>query len=237
MSIPGTFSSMFMNTGGGTVSFIGVGSRAVRSGNGNLTLPVHASTQSGDYLVCMYQWDQDSSASGPTGSTELAYRDEGDFEVRASGLFYTGSNPVITLNSGGDQLIGAALTFRGVNTTTQLDATNTEGNFSMRGIEPSEGSDGSNSVPNVTTTVPNCFVITMIGHDINTSSSSLFSDWVNADLEGFDELVEYSTTTGWDGGFAAAGGIKRTAGAVGNTTFISTAEKDAVRISFALRPQ
>jgi hypothetical protein len=228
--VPGTYTPMFMNTGG-SIQFIGEGGRYVRTGNGDLTPAVHANTVNGDYVIVVWQYDQDSTTIyPPIGWNEIAFDQVGSsFKYACAGLIYAGTPPTVTLASGGDQLIATCLTFRGVNATTQIDATPVETEVIV--------AVGANTFTSQeTTTVPNCYHINIIGHDYNTSSSSLWSAWANTSLESMTELVEYSTTSGWDGGFAVAGGIKTEAGLVGNTTFTSAINKDIGYFSFALRP-
>lgn len=228
--VPGTYNPMLMNTGG-SITFIGEGGRYTRDGNGSLEVGVHANTVSGDYVVCVAQYDQDSSIGSVPATWNLISFDTvgSSFRYVVFGKIYTGTPPTITLVSGGDQLIAACLTFRNVNASTQIDATPSvvEQVFSV----------GSNTITShPATTVANCFYIDVLAHDYNTSSSTLWSGWTNSDLEGYTELVEYSTTLGWDGGFAVAGGIKETAGAVADSTVTSSINKDMGYTSFALRP-
>lgn len=230
--VPGTYTPMFMNTGG-SIQFIGEGGRFVRDGNGDLTVGVHPNTQVGDFVFLVEQYDQDSSVGGspPTGWTLLA-NDQVDTNFRWVIIYriYAGTPPTVTLVSGGDQLIATCLTFRGVDASTPIDSTGTVNELFF--------SAGTMTLSNhETTTRANCYHVDVITHDYNSSSSSLWSGWANSSLESCTELVEYSTTTGWDGGFAVAGGIKRTAGLVADTTLTSSINKRMGAYSFALRPE
>ena len=44
------------------------------------------------------------------------------------------------------------------------------------------------------------------------------SGWSNSNINSGTELADFSTSLGWDGGFACWGGGKLTAGATGSTT-------------------
>lgn len=225
MSIPGTYSSMMMATGT-TPTLVGVGAFTVGNDLGGVaqTVALPSGVLSGDYLVVIYQFSDRNTATCSLTSIQ-SITGTGHKLAMAGGVYSGGSAPTVTV-SGPLQLVAFCVALRGV---TSVDASTSS--------TPTAMSAGSgNSIANVTTTTNNTYLITAMGHDLTTSSSSIFSAWANADLESITELGERSTTFSDDGGLVAVGGLKKNSGATSDSTFTaSTSETGLSRISASFK--
>lgn len=225
MSIPGTYSSMMMSSGT-TPSLVGVGAFSVINSAGGVpqTIALPSGVLSGDYIIVVYQNSDRNTATCSLTSIQ-SVTGTGHKLSMAGDVYSGGSAPTITV-SGNLQAVAFCIALRGV---SSVDASLTSTSSSM-----SAGS--GNSVSNVTSLVSNTYIVTALGHDLTTSSSSIFSAWANADLEGITELGERSTTFSDDGGLVAVGGLKQAVGATSNTTFTSSnADTGMAKISVSFK--
>jgi hypothetical protein len=78
--------------------------------------------------------------------------------------------------------------------------------------------DTTVSIPGVTTTVPNCLILTAFTTGQDTSSTAGATGWTNGNLVNLTERMDNWTATGTGGGLAMASGEKAVAGATGATT-------------------
>jgi hypothetical protein len=93
------------------------------------------------------------------------------------------------------------------------------------------------SCPTVTTTGTNRLVLAVASTSIETSSTTEFSGWTNANLTGITEIVDFTTTSGDGGGIGAAYGFKATAGATGATTATAVNNERHAYLTIALKGQ
>lgn len=97
-------------------------------------------------------------------------------------------------------------------------------------------SSTSVAIPGATTTGPNRTVVAAVA-DATDATGARLSAAANANLVGTAEQADFGTIQGTGGGIGVITGIKRVAGAYGNTTAtLSTASAQA-RHSVALRPR
>jgi len=223
-----------VNPAGGTSpTYQAVGSAA--SGTGAVT-PVWPAHQSGDVaLLIVESANQTITLSTPAGFAEVTGSPQGTGTAAGTSavrlaVFWNRAtsssmaNPVVA--DSGNHTIARIITFRGaVATGNPWDVT--AGNVAS-------SASTSVSIPGATTTVANTLVVAIVAR-ANDSSSAAASAWANANLTSLTERVDGGTTSGNGGGFAAATGVKATAGAIGNTTATLSSSTVQGRMSIALR--
>jgi hypothetical protein len=118
----------------------------------------------------------------------------------------------------GDHAHGQILTFRGcLASGSPVDVTG----GGVKGTATT-----SVTATGVTTTQANDLVVVAVAWDID-NAGPLFTNFANANLDGFAEVVDNGSTTGNGGGIGVAVGIKATAGATGDTTATVTSSINA----------
>jgi hypothetical protein len=191
--------------------FIGKGT-ARRVSAQDFSVPLNPDTANGDYLMLIIQCDDvglvHGVTSGITNPVVLAKRENSLHELWVLGGFRAPDATSVGVNvHPAEQYVANVLTFRRVNPLNPVNA--------ARADNISSGS--SVVIPNVTTTKDKCLVVSIASHQVE-SSSPQFSGWANPSLESITELEDISTTLNWDGGWGAAAGVKKRAGAVADTT-------------------
>ncbi len=138
----------------------------------------------------------------------------------------------VTVNNPGDHVTGMIITFRGVIESGD------PWNVGAGGIEATV--DTSVSIPGATTTVPDTLVVAIVGHAIDTTSTTRVGAWANASLAApaIAEIAgsDQTRNPGRGGGFAAASGGKAAAGLYNATTATLANSSRKGLISLALRP-
>lgn len=201
--IPGNYTSTTKQTTN-TITFIGNGGKNVATGGQTITY--HASSAAGDLLFLIVQCDDADNVPTPSGWTQLFYDVYSPFCRMEIFIKTKGSDTSVFVSDVGDHQVATVLTFR-----------NVLGLYTFGAVDGELKGTNNETLPGVTTPSDNNFVLWVAAHDANSASAQA-SNWTNANITGGAELADFSTTTGWDGGFAAWGGIKATAGATGNTT-------------------
>lgn len=90
-----------------------------------------------------------------------------------------------------------------------------------------------------TTTEDMCLVLVALTHENDTvaSTDQALNTWANANLDGLRGIVGNGSSSGDGGGMSIARGIKKTAGAVGNTTVTMSNTTSTGKIMIAIKPQ
>lgn len=216
------------------IVFRGVSSKRAFAGSGSISVSWPAGTQIGDLGILWAQTDQgDSVDPTPAGWALDETEDTGECRLHVFSKEITSLSSFTVANTG-DHLICAAMAFGNVDMAAHYGGTAANDPASSSALTLSS----SVSIPNDATIVDRAFVVSAVGHDIASDGGSNVAFNTNASLEGGGEqLADYCTSAGWDGGFGVYGGIKALAGAVNNTTGTLTANKRRAYISFALKPR
>lgn len=205
--IPGSQAFGNSRSSGNTISYIG--NAGENTSQNAQTITYNASSLSGDFLILYVQSDNADHSQTITGWTKLL---DGASSSTARGTVYykfMTTDTTVYVPDFGDHTEASVLTFRGVDRTNPINASFGE----------IDGEAGSHlHLPGVTTTLDNCFILYGVFHDINSSSNSQASNWVNANISSGTEFLDISTSVGWDGGVAVWGGTLVNAGASGTTT-------------------
>lgn len=211
------------------ITYVGKGAFASSTGSISVTAPTGIAN--GDILLlAVFTGVIEGSLGTPSGWTQVtnAFIQIDDYNYS---VFYKVSNgtqanvSVSVTDSGGNGLVGLMTAWRGVDTTTPINAftTNTDTGTTFVAVNP-------------TSTLANCMLINLIGFgDYGASDTDNYTSWVNTSLvsitEGHDQLDAR------DNGLAFAYGIKTTAGAINNTTATADATGNGTRtINVLLAP-
>lgn len=92
------------------------------------------------------------------------------------------------------------------------------------------------TIPGDTSTVPNGLVLAICSRSEDSSSTTRFSAWTNADLGSVTEVLDNGTAGGNGGGIGAATGTKAVAGAFGATTATLGASSVQAHIMVVVKP-
>lgn len=159
--------------------------------------------------------------AAPTGYVETAASGQGQGTAGAAGgiglqTFIADYSAVsgqssVAVADGGDHQSGVVLGVRGGAGKKILV------NAAAGGVA-TVAAGGTISLPAVTTTVPDCLIVHVIGIDRDANSTTSVSSWANAGLTSVTEAIDQTSTTGAGGGLAIAYGAKAAAGAIGTTT-------------------
>lgn len=230
--VPGTYTSIMPTTSNG-ITYTGAGAKnGVTGSTSTITFAYPSDLQVNDVLILMcHEDDTGTHVSWPpagwtniyTGSTSYT-----GFWMRVAYLVYSSGTGVTLSTSGIDHIFGAVSGFRGVNTSSVIDGS------VIHTLDTDYPSPNIFNFSNVTTTQPGSFVCNIVGHDINTSTSSV--TWnANSSLTGASERFDISTQLGWNGGFSLYGGLKDTAGLVNNATGTVKADSYKRFVGWALK--
>jgi len=160
---------------------------------------------------------QGTGTAGGTAATRLAV-----YWKRAA----TSSEASPVVADSGNHQVARIITFRGViasGNPWDITAGNTASSAST-----------SVSIPGATTTVANTLVLEIVAYGTDTTTAQA-SGWTNANLASLTERIDNGTTNNNGGGFAAATGVKATAGAYGTTTATLATSSVQGRMSIALK--
>lgn len=176
------------------------------------TFPNVYKYQADDIWVLLCE-TSDQTVSTPTGFTELTGSPFGSGSATTRLTVFwrriTSSESDIVIGDPGDHVLALFVALRGTKTTG--DPFNvTSGGFQTPASTALTASGA-------TTSVPNTLVLAAASRSTDIGTSQ-FSNWENADLQGFAEIRDFGTTAGNGGGVAFATGIKVTPGAYGNST-------------------
>jgi MSHA biogenesis protein MshQ len=129
--------------------------------------------------------------------------------------------------SGINHMQGVVLAYRGVDTTTPLDATPVGGTASA---------STSITFSSITTVTADCMIVLALAAADDRAAGNDFGSWTNANLTSLTERVDANTAQGNDGALGAADGVKATAGATGTTTASISTSAGKAYMTIALRP-
>jgi len=221
--IPGVYNSVSKQAAG-VITYIGsAGKNVSKSGQ---TITYHASSVSGDLLLLIVQADDADSISTPSGWSTLMNRSYAPFTRGKVMYKFKTTDTDVFVSDPGDHQTATVLTFRNV------DSSLTAG--SSVSVEITAANN--ETLPGCTTTADEAFVLWVAFHDADSDSGQA-SGWTNANITGGAELVDHSTSTSWDGGYAVWGGIKTTAGATGDTTLTwGAAVEGIIVLALPLKP-
>jgi endoglucanase len=219
-------------------TFVAAGT--VTSGTGTITPARPAGIATNDILILFVETsNQAVSISNQNGGTWTQVTNSPQGTGTAGGTTgtrltafwsrYNGTQGNPTVSDSGDHQLGRMIAIRGATTSgTPFDVT-------AGGVEAA--SDTSGSIPGATTTVANTFVVTAIATSLpDSSSTTRFSAWTNANLTSLTERTDNSVTAGNGGGLGVATGVKADAGAYGNTAVTLATSAYKGMMSIAVKP-
>jgi hypothetical protein len=191
----------------------------------------------GDVALIVAESADTSSPATPTLSTAAGFTLLTDV-IDASGLTRltvwwnratstTQATPTIAAKATRDHITARILTFSGC-----LDTGDPTGALAT----DSDSTAGTTrTAPSITTTQDESLVVVLVSRDNDSSSSTAFSGWTNANLTGFAEITDFGSAGGNGGGIGAAAGSKDTAGAVGTSTVTTAAAVASSYVTVALK--
>jgi hypothetical protein len=219
-------------------TYIAAGS--ITSGTGTITPALPSGIATNDILLLFVETsNQAVSISNSNGGTwtEITNSPQGcgtaagttGARLTAFWSRYNGSQGVPTVSDSGDHQQARMIAIRGA------VSSGNPWNVTAGGVEAT--SDTSGSIPGATTTVANTLVVTAIATSLpDSSSTTRFSAWTNANLTSLTERTDNSVTAGNGGGLGIATGIKATAGAYGNTAVTLATSAYKGMMSIAIKP-
>ncbi len=95
------------------------------------------------------------------------------------------------------------------------------------------------SIAMPTTTVNECYLVALVANATDSGSNQTAigtQTWANAALSGFTRIMTGNTANGVGGGADAGGGVKTTAGAIGDSTATLATASAQAKMAFALMP-
>lgn len=219
-------------TGGGTAmpTFVGTGDIVGTTATATPGLPTGLEVDDFMLLVCETagqtvtvpaDWTQTPQSPQAFGTTGIGATRLTTFWKR----FQTG-DAAPTTNDPGNHIIAGIVAFRGVVPTGDpFDVTPVGGN---------SAASTSLSAPGLTTVSTNCRIVIAVSVDLDANSTTVFSNWANANLANVTEHADESDQVATGGGIAVASGEKAVAGATGTTTATSQNTAKAY-LTFALK--
>jgi hypothetical protein len=174
------------------------------------TVDYPAGIQDNDLLMLIIQCDDADTVSRPSGWTHLWKQlgVTGTSEINVYYKFYNGTGSGVYVSDVGDHQIASVLAFRNVSLSNPIHKSS---HYATATI------DNTPTLNGTITTNDQCYIIYGVFHDAITSAANV-SGWPAFSISGGTELIDISTTLGWDGGFACYGGTKETAGNTGSGT-------------------
>jgi len=238
MSVPGTYSSMYMSAGGGDVELIGSGGQVTGANTTTgITPTVNASTVNGDFVIIHASirgvGGPTPSISTPSGWTRLTASHSGDVPV-ASSLssycfyrFYNGTMPLLVPGSSANMICNTT-TWRNVNSLTPIDVT---------AVSDRDVNNRDFKTSTLTTVTPRTMIVVLAACVANTSSGNRFGTFSNSSLTSASELYDLSSSS-VAMGEACYAGLKTTAGLVTSTTslIVTSTSDDWTGFTVPLRP-
>lgn len=122
--------------------------------------------------------------------------------------------------------IARILVFSGVDGTSPINATASQAASVTTTV----------TLPSVTTDTANCAIVHVAGTGRDTTATTTFSGWTNANLASITEVADDTTGTAGGGGFGAAWGILASAGASGAGSCTQASSITCTAITVALKP-
>lgn len=173
-----------------------------------ITIPTHTK---GDLLVLMCE-TSDQAVTTPGGVLTWVPMGSSPKSAAANSTRLTvfwavgdGSTTSVVLNDSGDHTMGAVAVFNHGAGTPLIHATNSG---------ESDGTAAAQNLPNVTTTVPDCMIISIGARGDDTSAQQFAtSTWNNTPTPNYVEQLDGGSTTGDGGGLGMATRTHATAGA------------------------
>jgi len=216
-----------------TVTFVGAGAMAAGTGAVSPALP--SGWQQNDIFLLFCE-TANQAVTAPSGWTAVSGSPQGTGTAGGTAatrlsVFWrraTASESAPTVADPGNHVVAAILAFRNVvESGDPWDVT--AGNVLS-------SASTSVSIPSATTSVPGCMVVVAVatGPDTNTAQCS---GWLNSNLVGLTELVDYYSNQGNGGGFGVAAGTQTAAGNYGATTATVATSFVQGRLSIALKPK
>jgi len=219
-------------------TFVAAGS--VASGTGAITPALPAGLQANDILLLFLETaNQAISISNQNGGTwaQVTNSPQGYGTAGASNATrltvswsrYNGTQGAPTTSDSGNHQLGRIIAIRGATTSgNPWDVT-------AGGTEST--ADTSGAIPGATTTVANTLVVAAIATSLpDTSGTTNFSAWANADLTGITERTDNTRSAGNGGGLGVATGVKATAGAYTTTSVTCGTASTKAMMSIAIKP-
>jgi hypothetical protein len=137
------------------------------------------------------------------------------------------SEPTVATGTATDHILTRLYTFRG------CVETGNPWNVTATGVKTTASTTAT--VPSLTTTVDDTYILMLIGRPDDSSSTTHFGTPVNANLTGLADIDESGTVTGNGGGFAISYGIKSSPGSTGTSTLTKTASTTDTYVVLALK--
>ena len=219
-------------------TFVAAG--AVTSNTTAITPALPASIATGDILLLFLETANEAiTIPTPNGGTWTAVTNSPQGTGTAASTSatrltvfwsrYNGTQGAPTTSDSGEHQAGRIIAIRGAaNIGNPWDVI-------AGGVEAT--ADTSGSIPGATTTATNTLVVIAIATSLpDSTSTTRFSAWTNANLTSITERTDNSVTAGNGGGLGVATGIKATAGAYGNTAVTLATSAYKGMMSIAIKP-
>ncbi|MHB9070793.1 MAG: hypothetical protein ACYC54_10560 [Sedimentisphaerales bacterium] len=218
-------------------TFVAAG--AVASGTGAIAPVLPAGIATNDILLLFIETaNQAITIPAPNGGTWIAVTNSPQGTGTAGSTIatrltvfwsrYNGTQGNPTTSDSGDHQAGRIIAIRGA------AASGNPWDVTAGGVEAV--ADTSGSIPGATTTVGNTLVVTAIATALPDSTSTTnFSAWTNANQTSITERVDNAQNAGNGGAIGIATGIRAATGAYGNTA-VTTPSAYKGMMSIAIKP-
>ena len=222
--------------GGGARGPVLVGVGTLNASQNAYTVSFPAGYQAGD-LALLVVAGVSFGANMPTGFTTLLFAEQTSafgasiFHYKVGWRLATASEPDVTLTPGGGGSLSGIIVVRGINPITPLDT------FTAANL----GAISSTPFIDVTTTVPDAFVISMLVNGADLASTTYYSNLnsVTTNLDAIDFRAQLASAASGGITLALLGGRKSSAGLAPQSSSVTLGTADAGgvgRCSFSLRP-
>lgn len=175
------------------------------------------------------------SVTTPSGWTQVTGSPQGTGTGGVAGgvrcmVFYkfaSGVEANVSVSDSGDHTIGQIFVFRGVDSTTPINA-------GAGSVQSSAAT--SWTLPGVTTTVNDCLIVHCISSDRDSSATTNVDGYTNSNLANITERADAATFTASGGAIVLVTGEMATAGSTGTTSCTSAASVTGAFVTIALAP-
>ena len=197
------------------ISYVGIGT--YNSGSAGITVATPSGIAAGDLLVAAVETANQTittSSSGWTTYTGTAGGTAGAAGGIRCTVFYKitdGSDTGIVLNDSGNHQLGVMLAYRGVDSSSPINASASQYNASSTTL----------TCPSVTTTVANTAIIAIAAIDRDVATTTQVSGWTCTFSASIVEVFDRTVTTGQGGGLGIATEFAAAIGATGTVTVLS----------------
>lgn len=214
------------------IAFVNKGTWA--AGTTSVAPGIPASMQAGDLMI-LHVHTPNQAVTTPSGWTQLTNSPVSTGTANAAGgtrlsayyrFWQSGDAAPTVAVTGGTVTTAIIVGYRGVDTTTPIDATPVATTLAT--------ANATLTMTGVTTTTADACVVWSVARDQDLNSTTAVTAFTNADLTGITEVHDQVVNTGVGGGIWTGHGFKATAGATGNTTITQTSSI-AVGLTIALR--